>query len=174
MTYIFYVLTIILILNVIYNNKILAENRLAIKEQSELIAELERKNNTLISSKDLPLDDSNSKAMMEKYEKEFNGKVSHVFDGSNEWIGYEFITEISPTQTVIKYMSHEGKLQKIKHVFDKAPYGSKTQDDFNSYMNSVKSKASIYNWDYLSDAKAKSIDLQSSVEEAKIYRRYGI
>ena len=174
MIYIFYALTIILVINAINNRKILDENELAIQEQSERIIELERINSTLILSKDLPLEDARSAVMTEKYEKEFIGKVSHVFDGDNEWIGYEFITEISPTQTVIKYMSHEGKLQKIKHVFDKAPYDSKTQDDFNSYMNTVKSKALIYNWDYLSDTKAKSIDLRSSVEEAKIYRRYGI
>lgn len=116
----------------------------------------------------------NDGEMSERYAKEFIGKVSYSFDGNNDCIGYEFINELSPSHTAIKYMSNEGKLKQIKHIFDNAPYDCKTDEDFSDYMNSVRSKAEIYNFNYISESKSKRIDLRSSIEEAKFYRKNGL
>jgi hypothetical protein len=112
--------------------------------------------------------------LKERYANGFIGKVSYTHNHNNEWIGYEFINELSPNHTVIKYISNEGKIMQIKHTFDNAPYDSNTDEDFNYYMNTVRSKAEIYNSDYLSTSKLKKIDLHSSIDDAKSYRKYGI
>jgi hypothetical protein len=117
---------------------------------------------------------SSEEILKERYEKEFIGSVSHTYDENNQWIGYEFITELASNHIAIKYMSSEGKLTKIKHTFGNAPYDCPTDEDFSNYMNTVRSRAEIYNSDYLAYSKFKKIDLHSSIDDAKSYRKYGI
>jgi len=120
------------------------------------------------------LKNANHENMKERYAKEFVGKVSQSFDGNNELIGYEYIIELSPSHTVIIYVSDGGKIKQFKHTFDNAPYDCKTDDEFMAYMTAIKAKAYNYNTEDLIRSSKKPIDLRSSIEEAKLYKEHGI
>jgi hypothetical protein len=114
---------------------------------------------------DAIIQSANYESMKERYAKEFVGKVSTSFDGNNEWIGYEYIMELSPSHTVIKYVSDGGEIKQFKHIFDNAPYDCKTDDEFKIYMTAIKARAYNYNAECINYSKRKPIDFRSSIED---------
>jgi hypothetical protein len=174
MIYIFYLLVAILLINYFKLQARINENELVIQDQKDRIMKLENFTNIKFSKQDSTLKKATEIEEPESYENESITKVSHTFDKNNQWIGYEYINEISQIQTVTKYMSSKGELESIKHVFNRLYDYNETTDEFIQYMNQVKHKAIDYNNEYLSYVKSKSIDTHSSLEEAKFFRKFSI
>jgi len=107
-----------------------------------------------------------------KKNEEYFTSICQIFDGNNQYIGYEYIVKVDTHHTLIKSYDSAGKLLTLKHEFDN-PLNEGSVDDFVAYMNKTQSIGSQYNYSYIQEMKKlRPIDLNSSINEAKLYKRF--
>ena len=97
--------------------------------------------------------------------------ISHFYDENNEWIEYEYVMHIDNNHIRISRYNDSGKLINIQHQFNNIDSGS-SGSDFINIMENFKAIGHQNNVDYLKSDSEPKIDLTSSIENAKIMRKY--